>query len=195
MVRQSERSAATIGVILDAARKLFTEKGFQDTSVDDIAEAAGVTKGAVYHHFDSKIDLFTEVLEAIQRELAALPPPASRRGAKPPERIAAAVHGYLIGSTHPSRRRILLIDGPAVIGWRKWREIDYRIFGAGARAGLAAWLTAADEAQIDVATHLLMGAVTEAALVCATAPSREKAAQHFTTAVSRMLEGLARWPA
>lgn len=191
MVRQSERSAATIGLILEASRELFTEKGFQDTSVDDIAEAAGVTKGAVYHHFKSKTDLFTAVLEAIQRELAATPPPVHENGAEPPELIAAAVHSYLMGSTHPSRRRILLIDGPAVVGWRKWREIDYRIFGVGARAGLAAWLASADEARIDAVTHLLMGAVTEAALVCATAPSRKKAAREFTDAIFGMMRGLA----
>ena len=87
---------------------------------------------------------------------------------------------------------MLLIDGPAVIGWRKWREIDDRVFGAGARQGRK-WLLGpeASDQEVDAMTHLMMGAVMEAALVCATADDPRQAAHDLSSALGRMLGGLA----
>src|SRR5215472_5507520 len=125
MSRQAERSAATIEAVAGAARKLFAAQGFEATSIDEIAARAGVAKGAVYHHFASKEAVFAHVLDGVQAELAALPvPAASRRLADPLDRTADAVLRYLYAASEPPMRRILLVDGPAVVGWRKWREID-----------------------------------------------------------------------
>jgi AcrR family transcriptional regulator len=192
MVRQSERSSSTIAVILTAARKLFATDGFDATSIDAIAAKAGVAKGAVYHHFASKEDIFIQVLEETQAQIAAMPvPAAARRIADPMDAIAAGVLRYLNAATEPGIKRILLIDGPAVIGWRKWREIDDRFFGAGAKAALA-YAVGKDvpAREIDALTHMVMGAVMEAALVCASAPDAKKAARELTAALRRMLEGL-----
>src|SRR5215475_3846175 len=137
MIRQVDRSAATVADILAAARKLFASAGFDATSIDGIAARAGVAKGAVYHHFASKEEIFTRVLVDVQAEIAALPVPAATRAMGDPlDMIAAETLRYLLAATEPSRKRILLIDGPAVIGWRKWREIDDRFFGAGAKAAM-----------------------------------------------------------
>ena len=109
----------------------------------------------------------------MQAEIAAEPPPpALRKIVDPLDRMAAAVLSYLNAATEPGIKRILLIDGPAVIGWRKWREIDDQYFGAG--------------------THAVMGMVMEAALVCATAPDAKKAAREMTAAMRKLLEGIRR---
>ncbi|MBS0471172.1 MAG: TetR/AcrR family transcriptional regulator [Proteobacteria bacterium] len=190
MVRQSERSNSTIGAILAAARRLFASDGFDAVSIDLIAARAGVAKGAVYHHFASKEEIFTRVLETVQAEIATAPVPAAdRRIADPMDAIAAGTLRYLLAATEPGARRILLIDGPAVIGWQKWRAIDDRFFGAGARAALAFALKKAPES-IDAEFHLVMGAVMEAALVCATAANPKKAARELSAGLLRMLEGL-----
>jgi AcrR family transcriptional regulator len=192
VVRQAERREATIRAIEAAARRLFDAHGFEATSVDDIAAKAGVAKGAVYHHFPSKEALFARVLEGIQAELAALPPPASaRKLTDPRDLVADAALRYLLAASEPGRRRILLIDGPAVIGWRKWREIDDRHFGAGARAGVAAMLgPGATPAEVDALAHLVLGAVMEAALVCAAAEDPKGAARKLAAGLRRMLQGL-----
>ena len=196
MVTQAERRAETIAAILDAARKLFAANGFDATSIDDIAAKAGVAKGAVYHHFESKEEIFTRVLEAVQAGIAATPPSVSlRRISDPLDRIAAAILSYLNTATEPGVKRILLIDGPAVVGWRKWREIDDRYFGQGARNAVAHVLgDTAPAAEIDAVTHIVMGAIMEAALVCAMAPDAKKAAREMTAAIRRLLEGLRRTP-
>lgn len=192
MIRQVERSTSTIGAILAAARKLFASSGFEATSIDGIAAKAGVAKGAVYHHFTSKEAIFTRVLEDVQAEIAAAPiPAAARKIADPMDQIAAGVLRYLNAATESSVKRILLIDGPVVIGWGKWREIDDRYFGAGAKAALANAVGKDGSArEVQALTHLLMGAVMEAALVCAMAEDPKKAARDHASALRRMLEGL-----
>jgi AcrR family transcriptional regulator len=192
MIRQVERSAATVADILAAARRLFAGAGFDATSIDGIAAKAGVAKGAVYHHFDSKEAIFTRVLEDVQAEIAALPIPAAIRAMTDPlDMIAAVTLRYLLAATEAPRKRILLIDGPAVIGWRKWREIDDRFFGAGAKAAVTRVLGAdAPPREIDAVTHLVMGAVMEACLVCATAPEPRRAARELAAGLRRMLGGL-----
>ena len=193
MVRQAERSAATVEAIAAAARKLFAQKGFEATSIDEIAARAGVAKGAVYHHFASKEDVFALVLDTVQGELAALPPPPpSRRLASPVDFIADSILRYLLAASEPAVKRILLVDGPAAVGWQKWREIDAKYFGATARAAVAAALGGTpNEREVDALAHLLLGAVMEAALVCATAPDPKKTARELTAALKRMLRGLA----
>jgi len=193
--QQAERRAATVATILAGARRLFTERGFEATSIDDIAEAAGVAKGAVYHHFASKEAVFLRVLEDVQAAIAAAPVPAPEalEQQDPVELIAAGVLSYLLAASEPEVRRVLLIDGPAVIGWRRWREIDDRYFGAGARTAMR-WLLGPDASapEIETLTHLVMGAVMEAALVCAMADDPRQAAQELSSALGRMLRGLVR---
>jgi AcrR family transcriptional regulator len=192
MPSQAERRAATQGIILDSARRLFADQGFEATSIDDIADAAGVAKGAVYHHFASKEALFSQVLEGVQAELAsAQPSPGYRPVSDPVQQIAQGVLHYLLAASEPAARRILLIDGPAVIGWRQWREIDDRYFGAGTRAVVKRVLgEGAAEREVELLAHLLMGAVMEAALMCATAGDPGLAAHELSAAVGRMIEGL-----
>jgi AcrR family transcriptional regulator len=192
MVKQAERSEATIAAILGAARKLFTARGFEATSIDEIGAKAGVAKGAVYHHFKSKEAIFERVLDAVQAEIAAIPPPAGPRPvADPVEGIANGVLAYLHAASQRGRKRILLIDGPAVIGWLKWREIDAKYFGAGAHAAVQILLgEKASGREVETVTQLLLGMVMEAALVCATAADPKKTAREVTASLRKMLAGL-----
>jgi AcrR family transcriptional regulator len=192
MVSQAERRAATIGEVLDAARKLFGARGFADTTVDDIAARAGVAKGAVYHHFASKEEIFARVVETIQAELAAAQIPETSSSPRDPlDMIAAGVLRYLLAICAPDIKRILLIDGPAVLGWQKWRDIDMRYFGALTKAGLANALgDKGSPREIEPLAHLLMGAIMEAALVCATAEHPRKVAKELSAGIRALLGGL-----
>jgi AcrR family transcriptional regulator len=192
MSSQVERRAATVAAILASARSLFGDRGFEPTSIDDIAAGAGVAKGAVYHHFESKEAIFTQVLEAVQMQLLqATVPPAVGAQAGLAGLMAAGVEQYLLAASAPGVKRILLIDGPAVIGWRRWREIDDKYFGAGARSACAALLgEGASPDEVDALTHLVMGAVMEAAMVCATADDTPATARNLSAALRELLGGL-----
>jgi AcrR family transcriptional regulator len=191
MTRQLDRSSATIGAIQASARKLFAAQGFEATSMDDIAAQAGVAKGAIYHHFASKEQIFTQVLESLQAEIAAAPiPSAALRIPDILDRIAAGVLRYLDVAMQPGIKRILLLDGPVVVGWGKWREIDDRYFGASTKAALAHALGKHLSArELDAMAHLVMGAVMEAALVCAKADDPARSARDHVAALRSMLEG------
>ena len=194
MVRQLERRAATVEAILRAARELFAEAGFEATSIDDIATRAGVAKGAVYHHFRSKEAVFVAVLEAVQAGLAVdLARRAARARRGPLEQMIEAIRSYLVAASGAEARRILLIDGPVVIGWMKWREIDERYFGAGVRHMLAtlAGLDAASP-EIEPLARVIMGGVMEAALACASAANTTRRAAAYAAAFRPLLAGLAR---
>jgi AcrR family transcriptional regulator len=196
MSSQAERRATTIAAILASARALFAARGFELTSIDDIAERADVAKGAVYHHFDSKEAVFTAVLEGVQAEIFnSLSSLHEQREGDLVDLVVNGVEHYLRSASAPGIGQILLIDGPVVIGWRRWREIDDQHFGATARASIAALLgPGASPTQVDVLTHLLMGAVMEAAMVCATATDAHRSAGELAGGLRRMLKGLTSKP-
>lgn len=188
MVTQAQRRSTTIRAILDAARTLFLARGFEETSVDDIATRASVAKGAVYHHFDSKELIFARVFEEMTAELAALIPPAAREGKDLLDSIGRGTFKYLTAISSDRFRRVLLIDGPRVLGWEHWRAIDARYFGGMMNTPVAARMqhrTAPRE--IEALGHLVAGALSEAALICATSKHRVRDAKSLTAALQKML--------
>jgi AcrR family transcriptional regulator len=188
MTSQAQRRAATITAIVSAARELFTARGFAATSIDDIASRAGVAKGAVYHHFESKEQIFQRVFEQMTRALAAEVAATAAAGKSVLDRFERGTLKYLTSIAGNKFRRVLLIDGPAVLGWEKWREIDTRSFGGVMKAPVErtplALLSPREMAAIG---HLIAGALSEAALVCATSDHRVRAARDFTSALLKML--------
>jgi AcrR family transcriptional regulator len=128
MPTQAERRTATTDALIAAAREAFVTDGFHATSVDEVAVRVGMSKGAVYHHYSSKVDLFRAVFESVEAELQQL---VIRRAAKttdPIDQIIAGNDAFLDAATNPAIGRITLIEAPAVLGWTMFREIDERYF-------------------------------------------------------------------
>src|SRR5271169_6571968 len=181
MPSQAERRSTTTRAILDAARRRFTARGFEQTSVDDIAAQAGVAKGAVYHHFDSKELIFARVFEEMTAELAALIPPAALAGKDLLDSIRRGTLKYLTSISSDEFRQVLLIDGPRVLGWEHWRAIDARYFGGTMNTPLGRELAARTSArEIEALGHLIAGAISEAALVCAASDHRVRTAKDLS---------------
>lgn len=171
-----------------AARELFTVRGFAATSIDDIANLAGVAKGAIYHHFESKEQIFQRVFEQMTGALAAEVTATAAAGKSTLDRFERGTLNYLTSIAGNKLRQVLLIDGPAVLGWGKWREVDTRYFNGVMKAPMERTLHARVSAREMAAIgHLMAGAVSEAALVCATSDNRVRAARDFTSALLKML--------
>jgi AcrR family transcriptional regulator len=193
VVQQADRSAATTKAILEAARALFASHGYAEVSIDQIAQRAGYAKGAFYHHFSSKQEAFEQVLDGVQAQLAVqVAKRAQKAPAAPlPRALARNILDYLEGAIHPSVRRILLIDGPMVLGWKRWREIDDKYFADVVRAGVIRLMSEeAGAARIESATRLMLGAITEAALSSGRADYPAKLVQEHCASFELLLTGL-----
>lgn len=158
-----ERTQATRHALLEAARALFVEKGYADTSTPEVSAAAGTTRGALYHHFVDKRDLFRHLLlreaQAVKADILA----ASADGLSPRQALIDGAQAYLQAMTVPGRTRLMLIDGPAVLGLSEATAIDDDNAADTLREGLAAALDR-DPAQIDALARLLSAAFDRAAL-------------------------------
>lgn len=191
---QAERSESTRGALIAAARALFAERGYASVGTEEIVQAAGVTRGALYHHFDGKRELFEAVYRQVESELAErIATGALATNADSPlEAMRAGAEMFLRACTEPDVQRIALLDGPSVLGWDLWREI-------GAEHGLGlieGSLQAAIEAgaipkqPVRPLAHLLMGALDEAAMLVARAEDPERMRAEVGRTLDTLLAGL-----
>jgi AcrR family transcriptional regulator len=174
---QTERTEATRAALIGAARPLFAERGYAGVGTEEIVRAAGVTRGALYHHFEGKRQLFEAVYEQLEAELAERIAAGAfaANAAAPMDALRAGVEMALRASTEPEVQRIALLDGPAVLGWDRWREIAAR-YGLGmVEATLQAAIDAGEilDQPARPLAHLLMGAMDEAAMLVARAGDPE----------------------
>ena len=181
MATQEQRRTATTAAIVAAARGLFVTKGFAATSVDDIARAAGVAKGGVYHHFETKERLFEAIFRGIEDELYDVVVRAASARRRPIEQLVAGTRAFMDRCLDPEVHRVVLVDGPNVLGWQLWREIDAEHFLPLITASLAAEAgvrAAGRDAEVTVVAQLLIGAIDEAVMILASAsdPAAEVAA-------------------
>jgi AcrR family transcriptional regulator len=193
VVQQAERSAATTKAILKAAHSLFARHGYAEVSIELIAQKAGYAKGAFYHHFSSKREVFEQVLDGVQAQLAVVVEQRAQRAppAPLPRALARSILDYLEGAIDPKVRRILLIDGPVVLGWKRWREIDDKYFAEVVRAGVLSLMPVqASEAAIASATRLMLGAIMEAALSSGMAADPAALAREHCATFELLLVGL-----
>lgn len=168
---QAERSAATRQALLDAGRALFAERGFAGAGQEEIVERAGVTRGALSHHFATKQGLFLAVVHDVQGDVAALIGRAAMEGGDPMEQLRLGCLAFLDAAMDPSVGRIVLLDAPAVLGWQTWREID-AVHGLGlVTEALDAVMDAGliDRQPVQPLAHLLLAALNEAAMLVANA--------------------------
>src|ERR1700678_1648343 len=138
MATQSERREATWAAIVKAAKRLFGDRGFAGTNMDNVATSAHVAKGAVYHHFETKEALFEAVFDEVSEDLVAEVDRAARSEKDALAAMAAGTQAYFAACAKDATGQIILRDGPAVLGWERWREIDEAHFGALAPAALGA---------------------------------------------------------
>ncbi|WP_175598626.1 TetR/AcrR family transcriptional regulator [Nonomuraea rhodomycinica] len=226
---QAERTRATTGELVEAARLLFGRDGYTATSIDDVARAGGLTKGAVYHHFAGKADLFRAVFVRQQERLttviaeAALRPAAvaesvggaesavsavsaeiaeggeggeGGEGADPLAAVRRGARAFLLACAEPETRRIVLLDGPAVLGWDEVRRIEYGHTLRLLREGLAAAAEAGriEPGDVTVRAHLVFGALCEGAMLVARAADPGTALTEVLARADALVASLASRP-
>jgi AcrR family transcriptional regulator len=172
-VREEQR-ARTRRALVDRARELFAARGYADVGLAELVGAAGVTKGALYHQFEGKAELFEVVLGEVAAEVADAVVLAAEAHEDPWDRFLAGCRAFLVASTDPSVARIALVDGPAVLGWTRWRALDEATSGRHLVEALEALAVRGVIAPRPVAplAHLLNGAMNEAALWLADEPDQ-----------------------
>jgi AcrR family transcriptional regulator len=166
---QRERTAATKGALLRAGRELFAAKGFANTPREEIVEQAGVTRGALHHHFGRKEDLFRAVCEELETEIGARVMTAATEGPDPMAQLRLGCQAFLDAALDPAVQRIVVLDAPAVLGWEGWREIEAQhglgLVTEGLRSVMAAGQI--EEQPVEPLAHVVLAALNEAALLVA----------------------------
>lgn len=190
---QADRTAATRAALVAAGRKLFAEHGYADVSTESLVRDAGVSRGALYHQFGDKTELFAEVLSSVEadvdRQIAhAIPADSTDLVVV----LSHAVEAWLDACESSEVRRIVLIDGPAVLGWERWRAIcQPHILGM-----IEAVLAQAAEhgtllpLPIKPLSHLLLAAADEAALYLNASPTPDQARAEIMQIVNVLVRGL-----
>jgi AcrR family transcriptional regulator len=191
---QAERSEATVQHLLTTARELFASKGFAETSIEDIVSTAGVTRGALYHHFGGKADIFRAVVEDEAERLARRLRRAALNEQDPWRQIEAGCLEFLDACLDPAVRQIGLLDAPAVLGWQELREIDLRHSLALLVQGLEGAMAEGTLRRRPPApiAHLLFGAMCEAGMLVARATDTRHAMREVGREVRALLGGLAK---
>ena len=189
---KAEQADATRTALVAVARRLFTERGYAATSTNEIVERAGVTRGALYHHFSTKDELFRAVFEQLEDEVTKRVAEEALRGADPLEQLRLGSRAYLDVCLDPAVQRVVLVEGPSVLGWETWQEIEnrygYGLVVAGVETAMAAGLV--DAQPVEPLAHVLFGALTEAGMVVARAEDPRTARTEMDAAMDRLRDGL-----
>jgi len=211
---QADRSHATRAALLRSGRALFAARGFARTAREEIVERAGVTRGALHHHFGTKQELFAAVFEELEGELAARIATAAMAGVDPRDQLRRGCHEFLDAALDPAVQRIVLLDAPAVLGWAAWREVDAR-YGLGlVTEGLRGVFAASHEPRpagagghkqghqqghqqgparpVEPLGHLLLAALNEAAMLVAGAPDPVRSRAEVGAIVDQLVDALTR---
>jgi AcrR family transcriptional regulator len=191
---QAERAAETREALIEAARPLFAAQGFADVALEAIVRAAGVTRGALYHHFADKTELFAAVFENVEGEVAARMGEAiaASNQTDPVDVLRLGANFWLDICSDPEVQRIVLVDAPAVLGWTRWTEIGDRYNTGMVRA----LLTNAVETgrippqPIEATVLTILGAMREATLYVARAEDHDQARQDAGAVINRLIQAL-----
>jgi AcrR family transcriptional regulator len=185
---------ATRGQLIEVATGLFADHGYEGTSIEAVLAAAGVSRGALYHHFASKEALFRAVLEAVSDRVTAEVTEAIRDCADPVDALRIGAMAWIDLAGDPVIQRVMLVDAPSVLGWEQWRAMDEgRTVGA-MRAMLQAVSDSGRLPQelVGPFSHMILAALDEAAMVVAPTPDSRAAAAESRQAVVELLNRLLR---
>jgi AcrR family transcriptional regulator len=192
--KRAAQGQATRGQLIEVATGLFADRGYEGTSIEAVLTAAGVSRGALYHHFAGKEALFTAVLDALNERITVQLTEIIGATADPAEAVRTAALAWIDLAGDPVIQRIMLVDAPSVLGWEQWRAMDEgRTVGA-MRAMLQA---VADTGRlpgelVGPFAHMILAALDEAALVVARAPDSRAAVAEERQAVEEFLARLLR---
>jgi AcrR family transcriptional regulator len=190
--RKAAQSQSTRAELVAVARKLFAERGYAGTSTEEIVRTAGMTRGALYHQFKDKKDLFRAVAETVESELGPMIAANATPGADAWTFLVEACQTFLDACLDRDVHQIILIDGPSVLGWDEWRAIEEKYGLALVEAGLSMAMAQGFIPQQPVAplARLLLAAVNEAGLVIARSNDVQAARAEVGAALERVLNGL-----
>ena len=189
---KAEQAEATRAALLSAARELFAERGYGGVGTEEIVHQAGVTRGALYHHFNGKEDLFRAVYEDLERELVERIAADAAVAGDPFGVLRAGADAFLDACQDPAVSRIALVDAPSVLGWQQWREIGLR-YGFGLVEGVlreAMEAGAIERQPVRPLAHLVLGAIDEAGMLVARADDGGRTRREVGDAVQRFLDTL-----
>ena len=189
---QADRTAATRGALIVAARELFGTRGFAEVGTPEVVARAGVSRGALYHQFADKTELFAAVFEQVEQELTQRFAALMGDVTEPLEALALGVGAWLDACAEPEVQRIVLLDAPSVLGWLRFREIGMR-YGVGLVEGVLR--AAMDAGQLTERptrplAHVLVGALDEAAMFVALADDPAAARADVEGTLGALVGGL-----
>jgi AcrR family transcriptional regulator len=192
LTRRVENAESTRRALLREARRLFARRGYANVSLEEICRRARVTKGALYHHFRDKRDLFRTVCREVEEDWVAQTLAAAAGERDPLRRLELGCEALLDACLDPTLQRVLLLDGPAVLDWDELRRIE-------AHRGLGLMSTALGDAMdagelerqpVKPLARLILGALTEASLAIARDPEPAQARIQMGAALTRLIRGL-----
>jgi AcrR family transcriptional regulator len=192
MTTKAEKAASTKATIIAAARRLFASRGYNGTSTEAVLEESKVSRGALYHHFETKEALFAAVLEAVEVDITAATGRAGANRDDPVEALGAAFDSFLDMASESEVRQIVLTDAHSVVGWRQWREIEDR-HGLGRLKQALKFVAAAgrmQEEMVDVFAHILLASLLEVAFMVAASPDPQAGARTGRKAMRELLKRL-----
>lgn len=190
---KSEQSEATRAALIGVARALFAERGYAGVGTEEIVRAAGVTRGALYHHFSGKKELFAAVYEDVERQLVEqIAASAVATATDPLQALHAGAQAFLAACEEPAVQRIALLDAPSVLGWERWREIGmnygFGLVQATVQAAMDAGLI--EQQPVRPLAHLLLGAMDEGAMLVARADDGGETRRQVGASMERFLDTL-----
>jgi len=192
--KRAAQGRATRGQLIEVATRLFAEHGYEGTSVEAVLSAAGVSRGALYHHFAGKEALFEAVVAAVSDQVTAELTEVIRDCADPVDALRTAALAWISLAADPVIQRVVLVDAPSVLGWDRWRAMDDgRTLGA-----LRMLLQAVSDSGrlppelVGPFAHMILAALDELVLVIARAADAEAAVAEGRMAVEALLDRLLR---
>lgn len=191
MKRSKEEANETIVKLVEVAMKHFTEHGYVESSMEEIVAEANLTRGALYHHFGSKKGLFQAVLESVQTEIGERVEAEAAQSDDAWEQLILGCRAFVAAAVEPRIRRILLIDGPAVLGWEAWRKMDEENSMRHLREQLQLMQRQGylKPVPLNAMAHFLSGALNESALWIAQSPADSQSLEETMSVISHFLKG------
>ena len=190
--KKAEQSEATRQALLKVARRLFASRGYAGTSIEDIVSRARVTRGALYHHFETKQEVFRAVYEDLQRDLTQRLVDAALSEPRAEKHLERGCEAFLDACLDRAVQRIVLLDGPSVLGWDFWHDVDEEYSLGLLKGGLDAGMETGyfERQPVEPLAQVLLGALIEAGLTIARADDVDAARRELGSAIGRLIGGL-----